>query len=153
MFKHILVATDGSPLADKAVAMAMQLSSLSGSCRVSALMVVPDYSMSDSAKAVFGRGAEGLTGEIDQLRRRLGEAGAERLEAALRRHRAPQVPLDALVAVSDYPYDEILQHAERLKCDLIVMASHGHGAVMSAVMQSQTAHVLAQAKVPVLVVR
>ena len=49
-------------------------------------------------------------------------------------------------------YDAILQAAERLDCDLIVMASRGRSPMAGALLGSQTQHVIAGAKVPVLVV-
>ena len=39
------------------------------------------------------------------------------------------------------------------KFDLLIMGSHGHGALATLVMGSVTTHVLANSKVPVLLVR
>jgi nucleotide-binding universal stress UspA family protein len=148
MFKHILVATDGSPLADKAVATALQLSSFFGRCPVTLLMVVPDYTAHEFAAAVFG----GLA-DVDDARRRLAEAGQARLAEILQHHPAPHLHVQPRVAVSDFPYEEIVRTAEHAKCDLVVLAWRGQGAMKSHVAGSQTAHVLALSKVPVLVVK
>jgi len=43
--------------------------------------------------------------------------------------------------------------AERLACDLIVMASHGRRGIQGMLLGSQTQRVLVQARVPVLVIR
>jgi nucleotide-binding universal stress UspA family protein len=51
------------------------------------------------------------------------------------------------------PAKEILKQADKSKADLIVMGSHGHGAVSTLLLGSVTQKVLASAKVPVLVVR
>jgi nucleotide-binding universal stress UspA family protein len=51
------------------------------------------------------------------------------------------------------PAQEILQAADKTHADLIVMGSHGHGAIGSLLLGSITQKVLASAKVPVLVVR
>jgi nucleotide-binding universal stress UspA family protein len=51
------------------------------------------------------------------------------------------------------PAQEILKAADKTKADLIVMGSHGHGAIGSLLLGSVTQKVLAHAKVPVLVVR
>jgi nucleotide-binding universal stress UspA family protein len=51
------------------------------------------------------------------------------------------------------PAQEILHAADKTKADLIVMGSHGHGAIGSLLLGSVTQKVLASAKVPVLVVR
>lgn len=48
--------------------------------------------------------------------------------------------------------DTILQQAERQKADLIVLGSHGHGAVYRALLGSVSEGVLRRASVPVLIV-
>ena len=49
--------------------------------------------------------------------------------------------------------ENIAKVAEAGKFDLLVMGSHGHGAIATLVMGSVTTQVLAQSKVPVLIVR
>jgi nucleotide-binding universal stress UspA family protein len=143
MFEHILVATDGSEIADKAVSLALRLA---GHGRVTALMVVPDYGTADIVKVVFTNGPD-----PDQLRKDLAQAGRRTLDDVLARQGAQARRVERLVAVSDYPYQEIVDTAEREKCDLIVMASRGGNALKSALLGSQTLRVLSLAKVPVLV--
>jgi len=48
---------------------------------------------------------------------------------------------------------EIAAYAKKSRADLIVMGSHGHGALASLALGSVTAKVLARTKLPVLVVR
>jgi nucleotide-binding universal stress UspA family protein len=52
----------------------------------------------------------------------------------------------------ELPHRAILAAADRLGCDLIVMASHGRRGLQGMVLGSQTQRVLVQAKVPVLVI-
>ncbi|VWX55764.1 Nucleotide-binding universal stress protein, UspA family [Burkholderiales bacterium 8X] len=52
-----------------------------------------------------------------------------------------------------HPAEEIAKFAEAGKFDLVVMGSHGHGALTSAVMGSAVAKVLARCAVPLLIVR
>lgn len=47
----------------------------------------------------------------------------------------------------------IAQFAEKGNFDLVIMGSHGHGALVNLVMGSVATQVLAQCKVPVLMVR
>jgi nucleotide-binding universal stress UspA family protein len=47
----------------------------------------------------------------------------------------------------------IAQYAEKGKFDLVIMGSHGHGALVNLVMGSVATQVLAHCKVPVLMVR
>jgi nucleotide-binding universal stress UspA family protein len=143
MFKHILVATDGSTLGDKAVAYALQLA---GGARISALLVVPDYDMAGFAWATFTNGPD-----AQQLRKHMAAAGRKQLDAALARHGDAARRIERLVAVNDRPYAEIVETAAREHCDLVVMARHGRGPVVAALMGSQTTRVLALSSVPVLV--
>jgi len=47
----------------------------------------------------------------------------------------------------------IAKLAEKEKCDLIIMGSHGHGNFLNLVMGSVTSQVMARTKLPVLLVR
>jgi nucleotide-binding universal stress UspA family protein len=51
------------------------------------------------------------------------------------------------------PHRAIVAAADRLSCDLIVMASHGRRGFQRMLLGSQTQRVLVQAGVPVLVIR
>jgi len=143
MFKHILVATDGSTLADKAVSCALQMDL---TARLSALLVMPDYDLAGFARATFTNGPDAAG-----LRRHLAAEGRKQLDTALARHGPAAQRIERLVAVNDRPYAEIVETATRERCDLIVMARHGHGPVVAALLGSQTARVLALSSVPVLV--
>jgi nucleotide-binding universal stress UspA family protein len=147
MFKHVLVATDGSPLADHAIKAALQLAESLADCRVTALMVVPDYSTLDVMEDVWKNGPP-----LQARRDALAAAGKKKLASALHRHHHGKAP-EAVVAVNDYPYEEIVRVAQREGCDVIVMAARGRGAVKSALLGSQTAHVLSLSPIPVLVVK
>lgn len=147
MFKHILVATDGSSRADKAIAAALQLARTCGEPSVTALMVVPDYTTMDVVEVVFKNGPR-----FEDLRESFAAEGRRRLDEALRKHAGAE-RIERLVAVGDAPYTEIVKTAERLGCDLIVIAARGRGAVKSALLGSQASHVLSLATVPVLMVK
>jgi nucleotide-binding universal stress UspA family protein len=59
---------------------------------------------------------------------------------------------DAVLAAGD-PADEILAAAERERCDLIAMATHGHRFLADVVYGSVAEAVRHRAAVPVLLVR
>jgi nucleotide-binding universal stress UspA family protein len=143
MFKHILVATDGSQQADRAVRLALRVA---GHARVTALMVVPDYGTAEFAKAMFTNEPD-----IHELRKSLAEKGMARLQAVLAQHGPRAREIECRVAVSDHAHEEIVGTARREHCDLIVMGSRGHGALASTLLGSQTQRVLASATLPVLV--
>ncbi len=56
------------------------------------------------------------------------------------------------VTVQGYPDEKIVSEAEKLEADLIIMGSHGHGALHNLLVGSVTEGVLRKAPCPVLVV-
>ena len=60
---------------------------------------------------------------------------------------------DETVIKAGNPVVQILETAEEKNCDLIVMGTHGRGALMDAMMGSTTNRVTRRSKVPVLSVR
>lgn len=66
---------------------------------------------------------------------------------------AAGVRCDCVLKESAFPDTEIIRAARRMRCDLIVMASHGRRGFARLLLGSVTAKVLAQADVPVLVCR
>lgn len=143
MLTHILVATDGSQHADKALALALEIA---GAAKVTALLVVPDYGMAEFSEATLGRGTD-----LHHMRTKLADEGRRKLDEVLARHGARAQAVERVTCVSDYAYQEIVDTAERLHCDLIVMGSRGRGALTSMLLGSHTQRVLTLAKVPVLV--
>jgi nucleotide-binding universal stress UspA family protein len=60
---------------------------------------------------------------------------------------------DDIVVARGNPVEEILKSAEKMKCDIIVMGTHGHGTLADAMMGSTARRVLRRSRKPVLVVR
>lgn len=143
MFNHILVATDGSDPAAKAVELALKIA---GMARITALMVVPDYDTADLAWATFTNGPD-----PQEIRERLQAAGRRRLDESLQRHGAGSNRIERRVAVNDRPYEQIVDTAVQEGCDLIVLAPRGRGMVSSVLLGSQTMRVVTLSSVPVLV--
>jgi len=149
VFKHVLVATDGSPLADKAIELAQRLGR---DARVTALIVVHDYGLAEYMRAALRQrpDAQELREEIvAEGRRQLNEAIARATRSV-----GGDAAIERRVLLSEKaPHHEIVAVAQREGCDLIVMASHGLGGTLAGPLGSQAAAVLAHAKQPVLVVR
>jgi nucleotide-binding universal stress UspA family protein len=144
MFKHILVALDGSATAAQALALADRLA---GDSRLSALTVVPDYSTSDFARAVFLNQPD-----VHDLHKSLAHQGQQLLDASLAALGPHARPVHKLVEIGDDAASAIVEAAQRHRCDLIVMGSRGRGRIAAALLGSQAQRVLATSKVPVLVV-
>ena len=60
---------------------------------------------------------------------------------------------DDIVVVRGHPVEQILKTAADKHCDLIVMGSHGYGALEDAMLGGTARRVLRRAKVPVFLVR
>lgn len=54
--------------------------------------------------------------------------------------------------IEGHPVNEILKHAEKESCDLIVMGTHGKGILTHAFLGSVAEKVLRKSKIPVLVI-
>jgi nucleotide-binding universal stress UspA family protein len=61
------------------------------------------------------------------------------------------VPCDTVQEKAAKPYQAIIATAADRGCDLIVMATHGHGGLSAVVLGSVTNKVLTHTKIPVLV--
>jgi len=149
MFKNILVPTDGSARSRRAVRRALQLAK-EQKARVSALWVGPVwqptlYAYDESVPAGFISPRRFATGVRKIAARQLG---AVRKAAA-----AAGVSCKTVSVQGPFPHMEIIRMARRNRCDLIVMASHGRRGISRLLLGSQTALVLAYARIPVMVCR
>ena len=64
-----------------------------------------------------------------------------------------RVETDVVHLINPIPSDAISTAADSLRCDLIVVATHGYSGVQRLVLGSQTNEIIVQAKTSVLVVR
>ena len=147
MYERILVATDGSPLSDKAVGHAMDLAKLTGANLI-ALKVIPRYPRS------YLEG--GATVEVSEIKR-IEAQWADQAQAVLNKIKADGkavgVSVKTSIAKSDLIAESIIAAAEKQNADLIIMASHGRKGIKRLLLGSETQHVLTHSKVPVLVLR
>lgn len=147
MYRRILVATDGSPLSDRAVEHALGLADLTGA-EVVALRVVPRYPVT------YYEGGIVLSAEDVRAIEKQWEAEARQTVNAVRLAAQPrQIKVKPLTVKSDLVAEAIIAAAKRHHCDLIVMASHGRRGLKRLLLGSETQQVLTHAHVPVLVLR
>jgi nucleotide-binding universal stress UspA family protein len=147
MYKSILVATDGSKLSASAVSSAIALAALMGANLV-ALKVVPRYPLS-----YFEGGIALDPNDIARVEKQWENDGQAVVEAVKKAALAKGVSVKALIKKSDFVSDAILATAKKHKCDLIVMASHGHRGIKRLLLGSETQQVLTHGTIPVLVLR
>lgn len=147
MYKRILVATDGSALSARAVTHAIDLASLSGAELV-ALKVTPVGQISYQEGTTRTSMAEVTRTEEKQADLGQGIVNAVKVSAE-----AKGVVAQAVTVKSELIAEAIIDTANKYKCDLIVMASHGRRGINRVLLGSETMHVLTHSKTPVLVLR
>ena len=147
MYKRILIATDGSPLSDKAVQSGLSLAALAGASVV-ALKVVPRY-----PRSYFEGGMPVDLTDIKRIEKQWSEAAQALVDKVKAQGAGEGVNVKAVIAKSDLVAEAVIAAAKKHKCDLIVMASHGRKGLKRLLLGSETQHVLTHSHIPVLVLR
>jgi nucleotide-binding universal stress UspA family protein len=147
MFKHILIPTDGSNVAAKAIDAGVRLAAEMGA-KVTGFHAEQPRPLHLHVK---GYAAEkDLIAELDRRSHQFAERCVAQIEDAAK---ADGVPFEAVVVKSMRPYEAIIQAALERNCDAIFMASHGHRGLDGLLLGSVTQQVLTHSKIPVLVFR
>ena len=145
MYKHILIATDGSELAGKAVVAGLELASRIKAKVTAVTATEPWTAMMQGEPAALAFPIEDYEKSAAENTRRI-LSGVQ--EAAQKQSVACET-----VHVNDFPAEAIIATAKSKGCDLIVMASHGRRGVARMLLGSQATSVLTQSTVPVLICR
>jgi len=148
MFKRILIATDGSQLALRAVDGGLELAKSLGA-EVVFVAVTEHWSMLEMT-------VDARLGSPDPMTRyeQLAAAAADRaLGAACERAARAGMVVERCHVADRYPAEGIVAAAGEQGCDLIVMASHGRRGVRRLLLGSVANEVVCTAAVPVLVFR
>ena len=146
MFKHILICTDGSPLANKAakggIALAKALRA-----KVTAYYAIEDL------LPIYSEGYAFDQQTVDRFEAAIQAVGKKRVDAIGKLAKAAGVSFASVVTKAYAPHDGIITTAKKQKCDAIVLASHGRSGLTKLFMGSVTQQVLAHSKIPVVVYR
>src|SRR5262245_38794794 len=142
MFRHILIPTDGSELAEHAVMNGLSLAKFVGA---KVTVVNAEEPFAGDPFSSETRALEQLAEHKEQVESVLSRAA----DAA----KKVGVPCDTMQVANTEPHQAIIATASDRGCDLIVMASHGRGGLSAVVLGSVTNKVLAHTKIPVLVYR
>lgn len=148
MISKILVATDGSKTALKAVKYAAGLAKQTGAKIVLLSVIDKTHFLVSSIPAVST--PTHLLEPIEDYMRQAAEAY---ISEAVRLCKKNGVKSKKVIR-SGHPAEEIIKEAKISKVDLIVVGSHGRSAMTAAVLGSVTFGVIHKdTKIPVLVVR
>ena len=140
MYRHILIPTDGSELAEHGLAHGLALAKFAGA-KVSVIFVVEPFS------ELSGRFLEAVQ-TYAELRK---EQATSALASAANAAKVAGVSCETIQAENGQPHLAIIAAAEDKGCDLIVMSSHGRSGLSMVLIGSVTNKVLSLAKTPVLV--
>lgn len=152
MFDKIVVPTDGSELADKAVDHAIEYCRRTGAKMTIVYVRSPAPITEVVAFGDYGSGAAvAITPE--SVIERMERHGRELLDRVAQRARDHGVECETVLAVNEQPYRSIIETAEQQGCSMIFMASHGRSGVEALLLGSVTQKVLTHSKIPVLVFR
>jgi len=144
MYKHILIATDGSDLAGKALTAGLGLAKKLGA-QVTVVTVSEPWRGLTMGEPAIAFPLEEIEKEAAEFAGRiLAEVGA----AASR-----QEVKCATINAKGFAAEAIIDTAKAQGCDLIVMSSHGRRGIARALLGSQAMRVVTLSEVPVLICR
>lgn len=145
MYRHILIATDGSQVGQKAIEQGLEVAK-AFKAKVTIIKVTEMWSALD----VAGRDA---LSRIETYEKAAKDAAKEILDKASADAKAAGVSCETLHIADRVPADGIVATADSKNCDLIVMGSHGRRGFSKMLLGSQAQNVLTHTKRPVLIAR
>lgn len=146
MYKNILLPTDGSALSSVAIDSGLQFAKAVGA-KVTGLCVIVERqaeSFEDFAPV------DAKAPNLDQVAQQDADTA---LKVIANKARALGIACQTHVMKHASPHQAIITIATTTGCDLIIMASHGKKGVTGELVGSETARVITNCKIPVLVYR
>lgn len=145
MYRHVLVAIDGSPFSFKAAEHGLGLAKTIGA-KATAIYVTPTWRALALSEIAVGHVEQQFDAQMKQT--------AETYFAQLR-DIAGKLGLtcESVHVVGDYPYECIIETAAQRDCDVVVVGSHGRRGMASLLLGSETTKLLTHSKIPVIVYR
>ncbi|HEY2926042.1 universal stress protein [Piscinibacter sp.] len=143
MIERLLVPIDGGALDERAFAVSVDLARQLGAA-ITGFIVEP-YA---TAPAPVGLPSDASTPRTDATL----QAHAQRVLARFeQRAREAGVSFDGVATQASEVSEAILAAAEKHRCDMIVMATHGRGVIAELLWGSNTRQVMSRSRLPVLV--
>ena len=147
MYKHLLVAIDGSKLSSKAVAHAIALA------KPLKAKITAFYAAPEAPLPVYSEGVVFQPVPAKAYAAAMAKEAERILAPVVARAKTAGIAAETRHAIAAAPWEAILAAAKAAKCDAIVMASHGRRGVAALLLGSETQKVLTHGKLPVIVVR
>ena len=147
MFKHILIPTDGSALANESAEAGVQLAKTLGA-RVTGFFAAPP-----ATPLVYSHFLPVGYMPPEEHAALIEKAAQQHLAVIEQAAKAAGVPYELVHETNDYPADAIVETAREKGCDAIFIASHGHHGRRGPLLGSITRKVLGSAPMPVVVYR
>ena len=147
MYKHILIPTDGSRSADKALEAGIEFACRE-KAKVTLFTAVPEYRLPDEAEPPGGSAIS-----LSEHQRMSREKAHAILRPAAERLRAAGVECDTAYSECDRPCEAIIEAAQSRGCDLILMSSRGRHGAGDLGYGSEAHEVLSHSSIPTLVYR
>ena len=145
MYKHILIATDGSELGQKAVGQGLSLARALDA-KVLVITVTEPW-----RNAVSGEMT--LAFPIDEYEKSAAASAETILNKVVEVARKTGIGCETLHVKDQFPAEGIVETAKKHGCDLIVMASHGRRGLSRMFLGSQANKVVTLSSIPVLICR
>ena len=143
--ERIVVATDFGRAAEAALAYGRELARTFGA-KLDVLHVVEEV----SGRAV---GIDGYVAIWPEIQSRIEDAARERLELLLSEADRAVLGARGVIRTSNWPALEIVAYADRTRANLIVVGTHGRGAMAQLLIGSVAERVVRTAPCPVLTIR
>ena len=146
MYRHILIPTDGSELAEHAVTNGLALAKSLGA-KVSVIVVEEPFDWFSVSETAARQISEETAKHAEQIKKHATSV----LNRAVNAAKQAGVSCNTIQVEDKQPYQAIIAAAQDKGCDLIVMASHGRSGLSGVLLGSVTNKVLTHTKTPVLV--
>jgi nucleotide-binding universal stress UspA family protein len=149
MYARILIATDGSDLAGRALEHGLQLAKLAGS-EVTVVTVTEPATIVGGG---FATGAGAVVDPLPELIEAQDNAAREVLAEVAKKAADQGVTVKTVLVDNSFAAEGIVATADSIGAELIVMGSHGRSGLNRLLLGSQANNVLSHTKIPVLITR
>lgn len=145
MYKHLFVPVDGSELSHRAMEGSIDLAKQLGA-RITGFVVEPDMPLTAAASRT-----EDLMSRMKDHESKNEAHASALLGQFAARAQAAGVEFSAHHVTAYLVDHAIMEEAEKMGCDMIVMVTHGRSAIGEFIFGSHTKKIIANSKLPVFV--